>query len=98
MVLRLAAALDVPLRQQNELLLDAGFAPAWRESDLAAPELATVKQALDHMLAQQEPFPAIVDVTVQELRIECFFPADGATSQVFKDWAAHSSHEPGIAS
>jgi len=60
MVLRLAAALEVPLRQQNALLLAAGFAPAWRESDLAAPELATVTRALDHMLAQQEPFPAIV--------------------------------------
>src|SRR5262245_62698436 len=60
MVLRLAAALEVPLRQQNTLLLAAGFAPAWRESDLAAPELATVTRALDHMLAQQEPFPAIV--------------------------------------
>src|SRR5712692_6385047 len=33
MVLRLATALDVPLRQQNALLLAAGFAPAWRESD-----------------------------------------------------------------
>jgi hypothetical protein len=28
------------------------------------------------------------DVTVQELRIECFFPADADTSQVFRDWAA----------
>jgi transcriptional regulator with XRE-family HTH domain len=227
MVLRLAAALDVPLRQQNALLLAAGFAPAWRESDLAAPELAMVNQALDHMLAQQEPFPALVvdrrwnllranagagrltaflmgpppapaatgpvnlaewlmspdglrpllinwqevaiyflrgiqadaivdgteetadllqrllaypgmpalsyvpaleelpspvlpmhfrkgptslrlfttiatlgtpqDVTVQELRIESFFPADEATSQVFKDWAAHAPREPGTA-
>jgi hypothetical protein len=227
MVLRLAAALDVPLRQQNVLLLAAGFAPTWHEGDLAAPELATVNQALDHMLAQQEPFPAIVvdrrwnvlranagtewltafltgaspasastgtvniaewlmapeglrpllvnweevaiyflrgvqadaiadgtqetadllqrllaypgvpalshvpaleelpspvlamhfrkgqtslrlfttiatlgtpqDVTVQELRIECFFPADEATSQAFKDWAAHAPHEPSIA-
>jgi len=226
MVLRLAAALDVPLRQQNALLLAAGFAPVWRESDLTAPELATVNHALDHMLAQQEPFPAIVvdrrwnllranagaerltafltgpspvpastgtvniaewlmspglrpllvnwqdvaihflrgfqadaitdgtqetadllqrllaypgvpdlshvpaleeppspvlamhfrkgqitlrlfttiatlgtpqDVTVQELRIECFFPADEATSQIFKDWAAHEPREPGIA-
>jgi transcriptional regulator with XRE-family HTH domain len=227
MVLRLAAALDVPLRQQNALLLAAGFAPAWRESDLAAPELTTVNQALDHMLAQQEPFPALVvdrrwnllranagagrltafltgpvpapasppgtvniakwllapeglrpllvnwhevaiyflrgvqadaladgtqetadllrrllaypgvpalshvpaleeppspvlamhfrqgqtslrlfttiatlgtpqDVTVQELRIECFFPADQATAQVFKDWATQASREPGI--
>ncbi|MGH8067089.1 MAG: helix-turn-helix domain-containing protein [Candidatus Entotheonellia bacterium] len=60
MVLRLAAALDVPLRQQNALLLAAGFAPAWRESALTAPELATVNQALDYILAQQEPFPAVV--------------------------------------
>jgi transcriptional regulator with XRE-family HTH domain len=60
MVLRLCAALDVPLRQQNALLLAAGFAPAWRESDLAAPELAKVNAALDYMLAQQEPYPAFV--------------------------------------
>jgi transcriptional regulator with XRE-family HTH domain len=60
MVLRLAAALDVPLRQQNALLLAAGYAPAWRESDLAAPELAKVNSALDFMLAQQEPYPAFV--------------------------------------
>jgi len=60
MVLRLCAALDVPLRQQNALLLAAGFAPAWRESDLAAPELAKVYAALDFMLAQQEPYPAFV--------------------------------------
>src|SRR5262245_18822273 len=60
MVLRLAATLDLPLRQQNALLLSAGYAPIWRESDLSAPELAQVSRALDHMLAQQEPFPAFV--------------------------------------
>src|SRR5262250_1589831 len=60
MVLRLASVLDVPLRQQNALLLAAGFAPAWRESDLSAPELAQVNSALDFMLAQQEPYPAFV--------------------------------------
>src|SRR5207245_5524408 len=60
MVLRMAAALDVPLRQQNALLLAAGFAPVWRESDLAAPALTTLNRALDYMLAQQEPFPAVV--------------------------------------
>jgi transcriptional regulator with XRE-family HTH domain len=60
MVLRLATALDVPLRQQNTLLLAAGFAPVWGESDLAAPTLAAVNYALDHMLAQQEPFPGVV--------------------------------------
>lgn len=60
MVLRLAAALDLPLRQQNALLLAAGFAPVWRESTLGGPELAIVNRALDHMLEQQEPYPAFV--------------------------------------
>lgn len=60
MVLRLAATLDVPLRQQNAMLLAAGYAPVWRESALSAPELANVNRALDHMLDQQEPFPALV--------------------------------------
>jgi hypothetical protein len=59
-VLRLSALLDMPLRQQNALLLAAGFAPVWRESALSDPELAQVNGALDHMLAQQEPYPAFV--------------------------------------
>jgi len=59
MVVRLAAALDVPLREHNALLVAAGFAPVWRETDLAAPELAQIRGALDRMLAQQEPFPAV---------------------------------------
>jgi transcriptional regulator with XRE-family HTH domain len=60
MVLRLSAALDLPLRRSNELLLAAGFAPVWRETALGAPSLAPVRSALDYMLAQQEPFPAVV--------------------------------------
>lgn len=60
MVVQLAAALDVPLRHQNELLMAAGFAPVYRETDLSAPELADINRALDFMLAQQEPFPAVV--------------------------------------
>jgi transcriptional regulator with XRE-family HTH domain len=60
MVLRLAATMDLPLRQQNVLLLAAGYAPAWRERDLSTPELAVVNKALDYMLAQHEPYPAFV--------------------------------------
>ena len=59
MVLRLAEALDVPLRQHNALLIAAGFAPVWRETDLDAPELAEVREAIDYILAQQEPYPAV---------------------------------------
>ena len=60
MVLRLASALELPLRQQNELLHAAGFAAMWRETPLGAPELAAINKALEFMLAQQEPFPAVV--------------------------------------
>lgn len=59
MVLRLAEALEVPLRQHNALMLAAGFAPVWRESELGTPELARIASAVDFMLAQQEPFPAV---------------------------------------
>jgi transcriptional regulator with XRE-family HTH domain len=60
MVLQLATALEVPLREQNGLLLAAGFAPIFRESHLDAPELRAVRVALDAILAKQEPYPAVV--------------------------------------
>jgi glutathione S-transferase len=60
MVLLLADALDVPLRERNEWLLAAGFAPGYAESALEAPSLSGVSQAVDAILAQQEPFPAVV--------------------------------------
>lgn len=60
MVLQLADALTVPRRERNALLLAAGFAPMFRESTLDDPQLASVRAALDAILAQQEPFPAVV--------------------------------------
>ena len=60
MVLRLSAALDVPLRNSNELLLLAGYAPVWTETEFGALERTPIRDALDHILAQQEPFPAVV--------------------------------------
>jgi hypothetical protein len=60
MILRLAATMSLSLRQQNALMLAAGYAPVWRERDLSAPDLAVVNSALDYMLAQHEPYPAFV--------------------------------------
>ncbi|HEY9628224.1 MAG TPA: helix-turn-helix domain-containing protein [Coleofasciculaceae cyanobacterium] len=60
MVLQLADVLEIPLRQQNLMLTTAGFAPIHAETDLSAPEMASVRKALDFMLQQQEPYPAIV--------------------------------------
>ena len=60
MVLRLATALDVPLRERNALLHAAGYAPSYPESGLEAPELAQARKALQFMLDAHEPFGAIV--------------------------------------
>jgi transcriptional regulator with XRE-family HTH domain len=60
MILKLGVALDIPLRERNVMLLAAGFAPAYQERKMDDPELRAVKQALDFMLAQQAPYPALV--------------------------------------
>jgi hypothetical protein len=48
------------LRERNTLLLSAGFSPEYPESALDAPSLAAVREALEAILTQQEPFPALV--------------------------------------
>lgn len=60
LILKLGLVLDVPLRQRNAMLLAAGFAPAYQERDLSDPELAAVRRALEFMLAQAAPYPALV--------------------------------------
>jgi transcriptional regulator with XRE-family HTH domain len=60
MVLLLSRVLEVPLRGRNELLTAAGFAPVYRETTLDAPEMGQIRRALDFMLRQQAPNPAMV--------------------------------------
>jgi transcriptional regulator with XRE-family HTH domain len=60
MVLLLAGALDVPLRDRNTLLLAAGYAPLYRETALGAPEMEHAGKALALILEHQEPYPAVV--------------------------------------
>jgi transcriptional regulator with XRE-family HTH domain len=60
MVLLLAEVLDVPPRARNDLLAAAGYPPLYRESGLDAPEMAQFRRAMDFLLRQQEPYPAMV--------------------------------------
>jgi len=60
MVHLLARALDASLSDRNALLLAAGYAPAYAERALDAPELRHVRRAFDFILERQEPYPAIV--------------------------------------
>jgi transcriptional regulator with XRE-family HTH domain len=59
MVLRLADRLEVPLRERNAMLMQAGFAPVFTDRPLDAPEMAAVRHALDLVLRAHEPWPAL---------------------------------------
>jgi transcriptional regulator with XRE-family HTH domain len=59
MVLRLARQLRVPLREQNALLIAAGFAPAFAQMDIEEPEMSAVRDAAALVLERHEPFPAV---------------------------------------
>jgi hypothetical protein len=60
MVVRLAEALEVPLRERNEMLLAAGYAPAYRETNFDDPELGPVRTALARILQGHQPYPAVL--------------------------------------
>lgn len=105
MVLLLAAALHVPLRERNALLVAAGYAPQYRESALDAPELATARRALEVMLAHHEPHPAVVmnrrwDVVMANDAARALFtfllggspPADGNVLRLMFDPAGLRPH------
>ncbi|MGH6711755.1 MAG: helix-turn-helix domain-containing protein [Bradyrhizobium sp.] len=59
-LLQLASALGLSLRDRNALLESGGFARQYGERDLSAPEIADAKRAIDLLLRRHEPFPAIV--------------------------------------
>lgn len=59
-LLALAGALAVPLRDQNQLLLAAGLAPGFSAASLDGAELVMVRRALEYALAHHEPYPALV--------------------------------------
>jgi transcriptional regulator with XRE-family HTH domain len=60
MVVRLAEALGLSLRERNGLLLAAGYAPVFAESPLDSADLRPVREALDRILAGHLPYPAVV--------------------------------------
>ncbi|KAA0108397.1 helix-turn-helix transcriptional regulator [Mycolicibacterium sp. P1-5] len=59
MVLRLADALAVPAREQNNLLLAAGLAPAYAERGLDDPGMAAVRAGVDRVFAAYDPYPCL---------------------------------------
>jgi hypothetical protein len=60
MIVRLAEALQIPLRERNALLLAAGYAPLYRHTGLDAPELEAARHAVQLFIGQCEPNPVLV--------------------------------------
>jgi transcriptional regulator with XRE-family HTH domain len=59
MILQLSETLEVPLRERNDWLMAAGFAPVFRARPLDDPQMSQVMSAVRLMLANHEPFPAV---------------------------------------
>ena len=56
----LAEGLDIPLRERNALFLAAGYAPLYAEPEWDAPQLRMIRRAVERMVRQHEPWPALV--------------------------------------
>jgi transcriptional regulator with XRE-family HTH domain len=59
-LMNIAEALEVPLRDRNALLLAAGYAPLYGETEWDAPEMRSIMAAVARLLKQQEPYPAVL--------------------------------------
>ncbi|MGV8998235.1 MAG: helix-turn-helix domain-containing protein [Parvibaculaceae bacterium] len=59
MILQLSETLEVPLRERNDWLTAAGFAPVFRARPLDDPQMSQVMSAVQMMLSNHAPFPAI---------------------------------------
>lgn len=60
MVLRLAESLNVPRGARNAMLDAAGFAAIYQTQPLDSADLNQVSEAIDWMISNHDPFPAIV--------------------------------------
>lgn len=59
LILTLARHLEVPLRERNDLLLAAGFAPHYHETPLTDPEMAPIVSSIQRLLDTHEPYPGL---------------------------------------
>lgn len=85
----LGNVLDIPFSDQNNLLLAAGFAPKYPQREIDAPELEQARHALEFILRQQEPYPAIVIDEVWNIRMR-----NAASERIFRPFRDLSELPP----
>ena len=102
MVQLLCSVLDLPLDERNNLHVAAGFVPPYSDQQPVIDRAPHVRQALDFMLKQQEPFPAIVinghwDVLMRNdamVRLFAPFREAYAMEEAIRNNAMHSVFHP----
>ena len=91
MILQLSETLTVPLRERNDWLLAAGFAPFFRTSALDDPQMSHVMGAVRLMLRNHEPYPAVAIDRAWNVRL-CNEPFDRMLNLLCPDlWAQTGS-------
>jgi transcriptional regulator with XRE-family HTH domain len=85
LVLRLAAALDVPIRERNGLLRAAGLPPVYASFALSDEAMTPVRRVLERVLSTHEPYPAWV--ATRGLK---FLSANRAAEKIFPGMCALS--------
>lgn len=105
MVLILASALDLPLRERNALLSAAGFAPVYRETNLSAPEMLPIRRAFETILNHHEPYPAVVVTRTWDLvnmnqafarMLSSFFPSPPVDPIITRNLMHSLFHPAGV--
>jgi transcriptional regulator with XRE-family HTH domain len=89
MVLLLAQALDVPLRERNRWLNAAGYAPAFKQRALHDDDMQGVREALALTIQHHDPFPAMVvnrqwDMLMCNAATDRFVALLGPTDEVWQ--------------
>ena len=69
MILQLSETLEVPLRERNDWLTAAGFAPIFKARPLDDPQMSQVMSAVRMMLTNHEPYPAVAVDRVWNIRM-----------------------------
>lgn len=105
MVLKLGKVLGLELRERNALLVGAGFASVYPSTPLGELAMAPLSRAVDFVLAQQEPYPALlVDRAWNVLRVnggarrllEAFLDASALPATVAQNLVRATLHPRGL--
>ena len=97
MVVKLSEAMQLPLRDRNQMLNRAGYAALYSESSLEEPDMSPVVNALQRMLEHHEPYPAIVvdrlwNVRMKNQAANMLFQITGDAEQLWADVGDSGEH------